>query len=143
MSLTIGITDCKEWANYERWIKSAGPDIGVVLLKAGEGEASFVSHCDGIILSGGEDVQPSLYGKPQYVEKYNLSDFNPERDAFELGVLKEAIDCKIPVLGICRGLQLCNVYYKGTLIADLPKPGKSHSFRRIKFRNHARCYINK
>ena len=56
MSLTIGITDCKEWTNYERWINSTGLDIGVVLLKAGEGEASFVSHCDGIILSGGEDV---------------------------------------------------------------------------------------
>jgi len=125
MSLTIGITDCKEWTNYERWINSTGLDIGVVLLKAGEGEASFVSHCDGIILSGGEDVQPSLYGKPEYAAEYNLSDFNPERDTFELGVLKEALDCNIPILGICRGLQLCNVYYKGTLIPDLPSRGKA------------------
>jgi putative glutamine amidotransferase len=125
MPLTIGITDCKEWANYERWIKSSGEDIGVVLLKAGEGETSFVSHCDGVILSGGEDVHPSLYGKAEYVSEYSLIDFNGERDAFELSVLKEAEQCKIPILGICRGLQLSNVYYKGTLIPDLPGKGKT------------------
>jgi len=125
MPLTIGITDCKEWANYESWIKEADANTKVVLLKAGEGETSFVSHCDGIILSGGEDVQPALYGKPEYAAKYNLTDFNPERDAFELAVLKEAETCKIPVLGICRGLQLSNVYHKGTLIPDLPSKGKT------------------
>jgi putative glutamine amidotransferase len=124
MPITIGITDCKEWANYERWIKSSGEEVGVVLLKEGEGEDSFVSHCDGIILSGGEDIHPSLYGKPQYVSEYNLTDFNPERDKFELNILKEAEEYKIPVLGICRGLQLANVYYKGTLIPDLPSKGK-------------------
>jgi putative glutamine amidotransferase len=125
MPLTIGITDCKEWANYERWIKNSGEDIGVVLLKAGEGETSFVSHCDGVLLSGGEDIQPSLYGKPEYVAEYKLHDFNPERDTFELGVLKEAETYKVPVLGICRGMQLGNVLHKGTLIADLPSKGKT------------------
>lgn len=128
MPLTIGITDCDEWANYEHWIKSSTEDIIVVALKPGDGEDSFVSHCDGIIISGGEDVQPSLYGKPQYVEEYKLTDFNPERDKFELSVLKEAEEYKVPVLGICRGSQLSNVYYKGTLIPDLPSKGKtSHS----------------
>lgn len=125
MPLTIGITDCKEWANYERWIKNSGGDIGVVMLKTGEGETSFVSHCDGVILSGGEDVHPSLYGKPEYVAAYDLNDFNLERDKFELSVLKEAETCKIPVLGICRGLQLANVYHNGTLVPDLPAKGKT------------------
>lgn len=125
MPLTIGITDCKEWGNYERWIKNSGEDVNVVLLKPGEGETSFVSHCDGIILSGGEDVHPSLYGKPEYVAQYNLTDLNPERDRFEWSVLEEALTNKIPLLGICRGLQLCNVYYKGTLIPDLPVKGKT------------------
>ncbi len=125
MPLTIGITDCNEWANYERWIKSGTEDVGVVLLKAGEGETSFVSHCDGIIITGGEDVNPALYGKPEYVKEYNLTDVNPERDKFEISVLKEAEENKLPILGICRGLQLCNVYHKGTLIPDLPGMGKS------------------
>ncbi len=125
MPLTIGITDCDEWANYERWIKNANEDIGVVLLKPGDGEDSFVSHCDGIIISGGEDVTPALYGKPEYVKDYNITDCNPERDKFELAILKEAEDFKIPVLGICRGSQLGNVYFKGTLIPDLPSIGKT------------------
>lgn len=127
MPLTIGITDCKKWADYESWImqgQNTGGDVAVVLLKAGEGETSFVNHCDGIILTGGEDVHPLLYGKPEYAAEYNLADFNPERDKFELAVLKEVEANKIPVLGICRGLQLGNVYHKGTLIPDLPKKDK-------------------
>ena len=125
MPITIGITNCNEWANYERWIKSSNEDVSVVMLKPGEGEDSFVSHCDGVILSGGEDVQPSLYGKPEYVGEYKLTDFNPERDKFELRVIKEAEEFKVPLLGICRGLQLANVYFKGTLIPDLPSKGKT------------------
>jgi putative glutamine amidotransferase len=125
MPLTIGITDCNEWANYERWIKSGNEDVSVVMLKPGEGEDSFVSHCDGVILAGGEDVQPALYGKPEYVEEYKLTDFNPERDTFELSVIKEAEEFKVPLLGICRGSQLGNVYFKGTLVPDLPNKGKT------------------
>jgi putative glutamine amidotransferase len=124
MPLTIGITDCKKWSNYEQWIKNSGKDVAVVLLKAGEGETSFVSHCDGIILSGGEDVHPDLYARPDYITEYNLTDINLERDRFELAVLKEAEECKIPVLGICRGLQLANVYHKGTLVPDMVQSGK-------------------
>lgn len=125
MPLTIGITDCDEWANYERWIKSGNEDIGVVMLKPGEGEDSFVSHCDGVIISGGEDVHPALYGKPEYVSQYNLTDCNPERDAFEFSIIKEAEEFKIPLLAICRGSQLGNVFFKGTLIPDLPRFGKT------------------
>ena len=132
MPLTIGITDCDEWANYERWIiqgdpdgKSGNEDIRVVMLKPGDGEDSFVSHCDGIIISGGEDVSPSLYGKPEYVKDYNITDCNPERDKFELRVYKEVEEYKVPLLAICRGSQLGNVYFKGTLIPDLPSFGKT------------------
>jgi len=137
MPITIGITECAEWANYEQWIKSASNDITVVLLKPGEGEESFVSHCDGIIISGGEDVNPALYGKPQYIEEYKLSGFNAERDAFELSVIKEAEEYKTPLLGICRGSQIGNVYFKGTLVPDLPSKGKtSHSGGVGKYSTH-------
>ncbi len=128
MALTIGITNCNEWVNYERWVKSADKDISIVKLEAGKGEDSFVSHCDGIILTGGEDVDPALYGKPEYAEQYKLEKLNPERNKFEFDILKETEEYKIPVLGICRGLQLANVYFKGTLIPDLPSIEKaSHS----------------
>jgi putative glutamine amidotransferase len=120
MSLTIGITHCDEWANYERWLKGFDPSLNIIRLKAGESSIEQVKQCDGIILSGGEDVHPSLYNKPEYMEKYNLKDFNRERDEFEFAVLKEITKSNTPLLGICRGLQVTNVFFKGTLVPDLP-----------------------
>ena len=79
-----------------------------------------VEKCDGVIFSGGEDLQPGLYGKPEYVAEYGLKEIIPERDRFEYQVLEKAFDLGKPVLGICRGLQLINVYLGGTLVPDIP-----------------------
>ena len=125
MEITIGITHCDEWANYERWIKDYDPTIHVLHLKAGETNMEQVRRCDGIILSGGADVHPSLYNKPEYIAQYGLSDFDRERDEFEFAVLKEVVAHNIPLLGICRGLQITNVFFKGTLIPDLPSNNKT------------------
>lgn len=124
MSLTIGITFCDEWSNYESWIKGFDSSISIVKLKVGESTMQQVAQCDGIILSGGADVHPSYYNKPDYTEQYKLSDFDKERDEFEFAVLKVATENHIPLLGICRGLQIANVFFKGTLIPDLPSHGK-------------------
>jgi len=124
MSLTIGITFCDEWSNYERWIKGFDSTINIVKLKAGESTIQQVSQCDGIILSGGADVHPSYYNRPDYIAQYNLSDFDKERDEFEFSVLKVVTENHISLLGICRGLQIANVFFKGTLIPDLPSSGK-------------------
>jgi putative glutamine amidotransferase len=124
MSLTIGITHCDEWANYERWIKNFDSTIQVVCLKVLESNLHTVKQFNGIIMSGGEDVYPAYYNKPEYIEQYNLHDFNKERDEFELAVLKEATTNNIPILGIFRGLQITNVFFKGTLVPDLPSKGK-------------------
>ncbi len=79
--------------------------------------AAILQTVDGLILSGGEDVNPLLYGtQPQY----GLSEVNPRRDASEILWLKVADSRKLPVLGICRGEQLINVFYGGTLYQDLP-----------------------
>jgi putative glutamine amidotransferase len=125
MSLIIGITHCDEWANYERWLKSFDSTIKIIRLKAGESTKEQIRNCDGIILSGGEDVHPSLYNKPEYISQFNLSDFNQARDEFEFLVLKEVTENNIPLLGICRGLQFANVYFGGTLIPDLPSNDKT------------------
>src|SRR5579872_4802276 len=124
MSLTIGITHCDEWANYERWLKSFDPSLNIIRLKAGESTIEQIKQCDGIILSGGEDVHPSYYNKLEYITQFNLSDFNQARDEFEFSVLKEVTTNNIPLLGICRGLQFANVYFGGTLIPDLPSKNK-------------------
>ena len=79
-----------------------------------------VDICDGILFSGGEDLHPELYGKPEYVEEYGLKEIIPARDRFEYEVIQRALSEKKPVLGICRGLQLINVFLGGTLVPDIP-----------------------
>jgi putative glutamine amidotransferase len=72
---------------------------------------------DGLLLSGGPDVDPARYGD-QYVHPATYG-VDPERDQFELDVFKAAMAAEIPVLGICRGIQVINVALGGTLIQDV------------------------
>ena len=117
--LKIGITDCGKYENYRRWIE-AEKDTEPVKLSMHLQNASMVNDCDGLLFSGGEDLQPALYGKPEYVERYGLQEIIPGRDLFEYQVLEKALAGGKPVLGICRGLQLINVYLGGTLVPDIP-----------------------
>jgi putative glutamine amidotransferase len=78
---------------------------------------------DGLVLSGGEDVDPARYGEDPHPQ---LGITNPLRDAMELHALQCALRREIPVLAICRGMQLMNVCFGGTLYQDLPsqRPGE-------------------
>lgn len=100
------------------WLKKADPSIEVIdLFSLPEEESkSTLQQCDGLILSGGPDINPLYYGKP---EKAPLCFIDEERDRREWIFAKIAIDRKIPILGICRGFQLLNVIFGGTLIADI------------------------
>lgn len=117
--LTIGITDCSKWKNYYDWF--ASENVKVLKLSPKENNLVDVEKCDGIVLSGGEDVHPKYYGKPRYWKKRKelRLEVNETRDKFELKVIDKAVKNKKPILGICRGLQIANVYFKGTLIPDL------------------------
>jgi putative glutamine amidotransferase len=117
--LKIGITDCRKFDNYRRWMQMES-GVEVVRLSMHAQNASEVESCDGILFSGGEDLHPGLYGKPDYVTEYGLKEIIPERDHFEYEVIEKAFDLQKPVLGICRGLQLINVYLGGNLIPDIP-----------------------
>jgi putative glutamine amidotransferase len=128
--LKIGITDCGKFENYRHWINME-PGVEVVKLSFHDQNAAEVKSCDGILFSGGEDVHPSLYGKPEFVEEYGLKDIIPDRDQFEYEVIKKALEEKKPVLGICRGLQLINVYLGGTLLPDIPSLSKSTAHGKI------------
>jgi putative glutamine amidotransferase len=73
--------------------------------------------CDGIILSGGEDVDPQLFGQDPH---HHLGPTTPERDLAEIAMVKYALENNIPLLAICRGVQILNVALGGTLIQDIP-----------------------
>ncbi len=119
--ITIGITDCSKYANYQRWIENES-GATVVKLSYRDNNIDDVRKCDGVILSGGEDVHPRFYGKNEYLEF--CDEIDEQRDEFEWKVLEYTEKNKLPVLGICRGLQVANVFFGGTLIPDIPVFGK-------------------
>lgn len=124
--ITIGITDCSKWNNYHNWLTSE--NVTVLKLSPKENNLKDVDRCNGIVLSGGEDVHPKYYGHPEWMErKKELKlDVNEARDEFEMKVIDKAYKKKIPMLGICRGLQIANVYFKGTLIPDIKTDSLRH-----------------
>ena len=133
MSLKIGITQSEtNYANYPRWIKGQD-DIEIIELSYHTQNVQDVALCDGVVLSGGIDSHPKFY-----LEDYTLDyphaphEFAVYRDEFEFAVLEQAFRQKKPVLGICRGLQLINVFFKGTLQMDI---GADNNLRHKKVSN--------
>jgi putative glutamine amidotransferase len=91
-----------------------------------EAAAPVLDGLDGLILTGGLDVQPELYG----AERHPLTDpARPDRDAWELALFRGAEERRLPVLAICRGLQLVNVARGGTLHQHLPEALGTERFR--------------
>ncbi len=78
---------------------------------------SILDTVDGLILSGGSDLDPTLYGDST-LHEYTYG-IDPERDSFEMALFRLAVDQDKPVLGICRGIQSINVALGGTLIQDI------------------------
>lgn len=77
----------------------------------------ILDNIDGLIMSGGEDFDPQLYGE-QPVRQ--LGDVVPDRDKFDISLIKRAVERGIPLLGICRGEQGLNIALGGTLYQDIP-----------------------
>jgi putative glutamine amidotransferase len=86
-----------------------------------EGEACRrMSALDGLLLTGGPDVDPALYGQDAHEATYGVDD---AQDTFDAAMLRAALDLAKPVLAICRGLQVVNVAFGGTLHQHLPDLG--------------------
>ena len=83
--------------------------------------AAVGERLDGIVLSGGTDIDPARYGADPHPE---LLTPEQERDDLELGLLSAALDADVPVLGICRGIQIVNVHQGGTLHQHVPEHGR-------------------
>jgi putative glutamine amidotransferase len=90
--------------------------------------AALLEALDGLVLSGGEDVAPERYGATAHAA---LGDVDPVRDAFELELFRDARERELPVLAICRGIQLVNVALGGSLWQDIPseRPGALPHFQ--------------
>lgn len=83
---------------------------------------------DGLMLAGGADIDPASYGERRHSETVGTV---PERDAFEIAIARAAIERGMPVLGICRGMQLINVAFGGTLMQHLPERFGHHDHCRV------------
>jgi putative glutamine amidotransferase len=124
----IGITTYREQARWGFWdvpavllpaayadaVSAAGADP--VLLPTASVTADVVPRLDGLVLAGGADIDPARYGSEPGPHTVNT---RPDRDASEVALLQAALDRDLPVLAICRGMQLLNVLLGGTLLQHL------------------------
>jgi putative glutamine amidotransferase len=125
MKKRIGISETRtNFANYPAWFtkEDLGDDIELIILSFLKNNTDDISKCDGFVLTGGVDIQPSYYGGEVNYEN-QPPDFQPARDAFEKKIYEFAKENQLPVLGICRGMQLVNVLEGGSLIQDLGVEG--------------------
>jgi putative glutamine amidotransferase len=124
-------------AMREDYVRSVelGGGVPVVLPPVrAEDAAALLDRVDGVLLSGGIDVDPVLFGQAPHP---NLGEVNRRRDDFELALTREALRRDLPILAICRGHQVLNVATGGTLIQDIPsivKGGVAHDARGPRWR---------
>jgi putative glutamine amidotransferase len=111
----VGITACRKLEDYRQSTIHAGADVRILEPSMSISEA--VEGLDGLLLTGGEDVAPERYGQAR---QPTVVDVNEARDQFEVELVGEARRRGLPILAICRGIQLLNVACGGTLVQDIP-----------------------
>jgi putative glutamine amidotransferase len=103
---------------YERWLRGDEP-IEIIKLSAGDWNVEDLKTCDALVLAGGRDLHPKFYKNKDTDYPNTPGDFDEKRDEFEITAFKQAQERGIPVLGICRGMQLVNCILDGTLKQDM------------------------
>ncbi|MDQ6747008.1 MAG: gamma-glutamyl-gamma-aminobutyrate hydrolase family protein [Candidatus Dormibacteraeota bacterium] len=130
MSVLVGVSTYLESAAWGAWSRPAallpttyvdavrgGGGVPVLLPPIPDAAAALVEHLDALVLAGGNDLDPASYGAQAHPATANT---RPERDAAELALVRAALQRNLPVLAICRGMQLLNVAAGGDLIQHLP-----------------------
>jgi putative glutamine amidotransferase len=126
----VGITSYVEQARWGVWdvpasvlpfryverVEAAG-GTAVVLPPAAAADAEVLERLDAVVFAGGADLDPGLYREQPHPETTGL---RPERDAAEVPLMKAALDRDVPLLGICRGMQVLSVVRGGSLVQHLP-----------------------
>ena len=127
----VGVTSYVEQARFGAWdvpaaliplsyvhaIERAG-GRALVVPPAEDGVEETLDALDGLLLSGGSDLDPSLYGEDAHPETRNI---RPQRDLAEMALLRAALARDLPVLAVCRGSQVLNVARGGNLVQHLPE----------------------
>lgn len=119
--ISVGVTECSKYDNYAKWI-ALEENVEIIRLSHKLNNLNDLEQCDALVLTGGEDIDPVLYHKPEY-QKF-IEEQDAKRDTFEWKALEHAQKKQLPLLGICRGLQIGNAFFGGTLIPDLITWGK-------------------
>jgi acyl-CoA reductase-like NAD-dependent aldehyde dehydrogenase len=128
MKKKIGISfSITSFSNYWNWFTpdDLKDDIELVELSFQKVNMEDIHQCDGFILTGGVDIVPSLYGETDNYENHP-DIFQTERDLFEKKIFDYSQTHRLPLMGICRGLQLINVLCGGKLVQDLAQGNAIH-----------------
>lgn len=112
----IAIAQNRRMSDYMESVRRAGGEP-IEVAAGGETPEQILARVDGIMLTGGGDVDPMLYGDQPHA---TFEAAEADRDAFEIALTRAAVAADIPFLAICRGMQLLNVAMGGTLIQDIP-----------------------
>jgi putative glutamine amidotransferase len=126
IGLSVGLLDFGNYAavGHQRPVARAGGIPLVLPWLDGGRLGETLDACDGILLGGGRDIEPARYGQEPH-ELLSVTD--PQRDAFELELVAQALDRGLPILGMCRGIQILNIALGGTLVQDVSlRPGPEH-----------------
>ena len=117
---------------YVAALRAAGARIALLPPPSPPTAEEVLAPFDGLLLAGGDDIEPARYGAADHPEQYGI---DPDRDELELELARAAVRTGLPTLGICRGVQLLNVAFGGTLVQHLPEldgpaePGSSTATR--------------
>lgn len=120
IALTKGQGSSAVYANYALWLRAEDPSVEFTELSVftpDEAKAAM-EKCDGIVFTGGPDIDPARYGKEE--QRTYCGEIDTARDELELAVFDHAVALRMPILGICRGMQLINVALGGSLYTDIP-----------------------
>lgn len=120
IAISKGAQADAKYGRYSKWIHAHTSDVECVDLDALDAAEALeaLRESDALLLSGGPDVDPDLYRQGSRISECGATD--RLRDGLEYSYLRHAIEQGMPILGICRGMQIVNVYFGGTLVVDIP-----------------------
>jgi putative glutamine amidotransferase len=112
----IAIAPCRAIADYLEAVKRPGGEP-LELDPSRDAPDDVVRRVSGLLLTGGADIDPRLYGEEPH---HTYQPAEPGRDEYEIALVRAAMDARIPIFGICRGMQVLTVALGGTLLQDIP-----------------------